>query len=356
MIIQILPTLSYGDGVSNSALSIYKIINELGYRTLIYAENIDKKLKYKYIKKIRNLKKVDKSDIILYHLSIGSQLNNVLKNYMCKKIIIYHNITPFKYFEEYNQLAVELSYSGLCETKLLKDAADYYWADSEFNKEELISYGYKCNINVVPIPIDFNAYKINPNFSIINRYRDDDYINIIFVGRISPNKKQEDIIKTFYYFHNSINKKSRLFLVGSFNGMERYYEKLKRYIKNLKLDEVYFTGHLQFKEMISYYHLADIFLCMSEHEGFCIPLLEAMYFKVPVIAYVSSGVADTMGDAGFHIKDRDCKVAAEAINQILSNSNLKNYIIKKQNARLLDFEYEKTKDEIKKLLIKYINN
>lgn len=115
----------------------------------------------------------------------------------------------------------------------------------------------------------------------MEHYKDDGYTNFIFVGRVAPNKKQEDVIRAFYCYKKYCNPKSRLFIVGSYNGMERYYHRLRRYVGALELDNVVFTGHIPFAQILAYYHLADLFLCMSDHEGFCVPLVEAMYFNLP---------------------------------------------------------------------------
>jgi len=352
-IIQLLPTLSYGDGVGNDALAIDKIIKDMGYETKIYAENIDPKSKKELADKVSNIPLMEKTDIIIYHLSTGTKLNDQLKDYPCKKLIVYHNITPPHFFEKYSQSSFELCQKGREGVKKLHDAADYCWADSEYNKLDLLDNGYKCNIDVVPIVIPFEDYAKKPDSTIINKYNDN-WVNIVFVGRIAPNKKQEDIIKTFYYYKKYINPKSRLFLVGSFHGMEVYYKRLWKYVDELALKDVHITGHIKFQQILSYYKLANIFLCMSEHEGFCIPLLEAMYFQIPIIAYACTGVKETLAHAGLKLDEKDCKVAAEMMHLIIEKKDLKEKIIKQQNLRLNDFKYEKIKEKIETCLKGFI--
>ena len=123
---------------------------------------------------------------------------------------------------------------------------------------------------------------------------DDDYVNILFTGRVVPNKKQEDVIEAFYYYKRFIQPKSRLILVGSFAGIDKYHDQLEAYVNKLGLEDVIFTGQIKFDEILAYYQLADLFLCMSEHEGFCVPIVEAMYFNVPVIARDTSAIAWTL--------------------------------------------------------------
>ena len=170
---------------------------------------------------------------------------------------------------------------GIKAAKRLAKTADYAIAVSEYNKQDLIRLGFTCDIEVLPILIPFEDYEKKPNAGVLRRY-DDDYVNILFTGRIVPNKKQEDVIETFYYYKKYINPKSRLILAGSYVDVGKYHEKLELFARKLGLADVIFTGQIRFDEILAYYRLADVFLCMSEHEGFCVPLVEAMYFDVPM--------------------------------------------------------------------------
>lgn len=343
-IIQLLPTLSYGDGVGNDTLAIDKIIKEMGYMTKIYAENIDPRIEKGLVEKVEHIPKLKKNDIIIYHLSTGTELNDKLAEYPCRRIVVYHNVTPAHFFKPYSMASEELCEKGRLGVVKLKDVADYCLAVSDYNKQELVEAGYRCKIDTLPILIPFEDYKKEPNRAVIKKY-DDDWTNIVFIGRITPNKKQEDLIKTFYYYKKYINPKSRLFMVGSYNGLERYYDRLKKYVEELQLEDVYFTGHTKFDEILAYYKVADVFLCMSEHEGFCIPLVEAMYFQIPIVAYSYTGVKETLSYAGLRFEEKDCKVAAEMIHMLTQKKELRDQIIELQNQRLKDFEYGKVKEK-----------
>lgn len=343
-IVQLLPTLSYGDGIGNDALAIDAILKEMGHATKIYAENIDPRIKKRLAENVDNMPKLGKNDIIIYHLSTGTDLNERLADYEGRKIVIYHNVTPAHFFKEYSISAMQLCERGRAAIDSLKDVADYCLVVSAFNGQELIERGYKCKIDILPILIPFEDYEKTPNKAIVKKYSDD-WINIVFVGRVTPNKKQEDVIRTFYFYKKHINPKSRLFLVGSYNGLERYYDRLKNYVKELQLEDVYFTGHIKFDEILAYYRIADAFLCMSEHEGFCIPLLEAMYFKIPIVAYTCPGVKETLAYAGLKQEEKDFKVAAEMIHMLMQKEEFRKSIVEEQNRRLNDFAYEKTREK-----------
>lgn len=338
-VVQLLTTVSFGDAVSNDAIAIHDILVRNGYHTGLYAENIDVRLPKGLVAEYTDMPTLEKDDVLLYHLSTGTQLNYLVQKIACRKIMIYHNITPPGFFELYSSVSRDLCGKGLEETKMLKDTFDYVLADSEFNKQDLINMGYKCPIDVLPILIEFGDYAQKPNKLTLKKY-DDGVTNIIFVGRVAPNKKHEDVINAFYHYQKFYNPKSRLFLIGSTGGMECYVQRLKDYIQQLGVSNVIFPGHIKFDEILAFYKLADVFLCMSEHEGFCVPLVEAMYFDVPVIAYDSCAIAETMGGSGAVLKQKDPLEVAGLINYVVQNDAIREQMISGQKKRLKDFDNE----------------
>ena len=232
--------------------------------------------------------------------------------------------------------------------------AEYALADSEYNRQKLIRMGYKCPIDVLPILLDFDDYKKVPNKKILQKY-DDKWVNIIFTGRIVPNKKQEDIISSFFYYKKYMNPKSRLFLVGSANGMEVYEKQLKLYVEQLHLEDVHFTGHVGFDDILAYYKIADVFLCMSEHEGFCVPLVEAMLFDIPIIAYDSTAIRGTLNGSGFLLKEKNFQEIAGVINKVVSDCQLNEAILTNQRIRLNDFKQEIILKQFENFLKRFIN-
>lgn len=345
---QLLPSIAYGDGVSNDAIALMKVIRSMGFESNIFAENIHPKLQ-NFVKKISDYKNYKKTDIMLYHFAIGSHVNDYAMNLRnVRKIMKYHNITPGHFIKSHNDEAYKLTTLGREQLERSNICYEMALADSEFNRRELDELGY-INTHILPILINFDDYEQAPDRKIINQYCDEK-INLVFVGRIVPNKKQEDIIKTFYYYKNYVNPNSRLFLVGSYNGMERYYKELLNLINHLKLNDVIFTGHTPFNHILSYYHLADVFVCMSEHEGFCIPLVESMYFRIPIVAYDSCAVPETLGNSGVLLKNKDYILAAETINVIIENSLLRESIVEQQSIRLEHFNNECIINDFKRLL------
>lgn len=352
-IIQALATISFGDAVSNDAINLKNVIAELGFETQIYAENIDGRLPYGTAEYYDNICELGTEDIMIFHESVGTDLNERIKELNCHIIMKYHNITPPHFFWKYNMISSKLSAVGLAQTKKLSDVVEYAIADSEFNKNDLIKMGYTCNIDVLPVVIPFEDYEKKADASTIARYNDE-YVNILFVGRIVPNKKHEDIIRIYNFYKKNINRKSRLIFVGNYEGMENYKMRLDKYVEELDVDDVIFTGHIKFNQILAYYKLADIFICMSEHEGFCVPLVEAMKFKVPIIAYDSCAVSGTLSDGGILVKNKDEKEIACLIDRVLSDKNLRLEMLNNQCRILEELQYEIISEKFESLLMNFI--
>ena len=192
-IYQLLSTIAYGDAVSNDTIAMEKAIKQMGISTRIYAESIVPPLDKKTALPVDELNNVDKDDIIIFHMSTGSKLNFEVAKYECRKIVVYHNITPPEYFKNNDTRFTDICEYGLEGARYLADKVDYCLAVSNFNKTDLINMGYKCPIDVLPIIIPMSDYDKKPDKSVIKEYSDG-YTNILFTGRIAPNKKQENLI------------------------------------------------------------------------------------------------------------------------------------------------------------------
>ena len=353
-VVQLLPTLSFGDAIGNDTIALKGVISEMGYSTDIYAENIDKRLPEGIAKKADKLRDLKKDDVLIYHKSTGTDLTFKIENYKCRKIMVYHNITPPEFFRPYSIEATQLTELGYKGVEYLRDKIDYVLAVSAYNRSELVKMGYTCPMDIRPILIKFEDYKQTPDEATIKKYSDGKK-NLVFVGRIAPNKKQENVIRAFYCYKKR-DPDSRLILVGSSTGMENYYERLVKYANALGIgDDVIFPGHIKFSEILAYYRLADAFVCMSEHEGFCVPLVEAMFFDVPVIAYDTSAISDTLGGSGVLLDNNDPVFAAAVIERVLTDDKFRESIIAGQRRRLEDFSYERIKATFEKELTDFIN-
>lgn len=350
--IQLLPTIAYGDAVGNDCAAIHTILKQDGYETGIWAENIDYRLPKGFAHKAADLPPLGPEDTVIYHLSTGTELNRRLKDLPCRKIIVYHNITPPDFFKLYDPVSFELCRSGLAQARALAPAAEYCIADSEFNKQDLIRMGYSCPIDVLPILIPFSDYEKQPDEETIRKYSDGK-TNILFTGRIAPNKKHEDLIRVFAAYHRD-EPNSRLILAGSFQDGDRYAKRLMRYADELELsDSVVFTGHISFAAILALYRTAHVFWCMSEHEGFCVPLVEAMYFGVPIVAYASCAVPGTLDGSGVLLDQKDPELVAAVTRELVRDKALRDKVVAGQKERLADFSYDKTAAALRRYIARY---
>ncbi len=331
---QFLPVLAKHDAIGETVLEMQKSIIDMGYESEIFVEKPIEPTKT--ITKSFTEYTPQKNDLIIYHHSIGSALAKYLSELDQPKLLFYHNITPSKFFIDYDQSLVSELDQGREQLKLLSNSFKYAMAASGYNKNELTSYGFK---NILDMQYFLNLERFNeikPDQNILNSYSDT--INLIFVGRRSPNKKVEDILKIFAYY-KIFNQNSKLFLLGGSWSVEKYIKKLEKLKHELKINnkDIVSIESLSDKELKSYFQISNVFICMSEHEGFCIPLVESMFFNIPIIAYNAGAVPDTLGGSGILVNHKKFGEIAQMIDILMSNDLLKKQIIEKQNQRLLNF-------------------
>ncbi len=347
-VIQIVGSYFYGDAIGNHVSTVHRELKKRGVDSHIYAITIDERRG----DEAQTLDNYDPKaeDVILYHLSNGTDLNREVAEYPGKLLVNYHNITPPAFFRGYGPHLEALCAKGYEDVVYLKDHAAAAVGDSQYNAQELVRMGYTCPLESIPIFMDFSDYDQAPDPDTVKKYSDGKK-NILFVGRIAPNKKQEDVIRAFYYYTKYFEPNSRLILAGNNDGMEQYDCELKAYVKKLGLNNVVFTGHIRFPELLAYYRTADLFLCQSEHEGFCVPLVEAMYFGVPIVAYDSSAVGETLGEAGILLQEKDPKLTAAVMDRVLTDQSLNAQIRARQKDELQRFCHERVAQDYMKFLL-----
>ena len=182
-------------------------------------------------------------------------------------------------------------------------------ADSAFNAREIEAMGHP-RAGVLPLVLDFKALRSAPDRRVLRQYRDG-LVNVLFVGRCAPNKKIEDLLNAFYYFQRYVQPASRFIHVGSFAGLEQYHALLLARARELQLQHVDLVGTVSQAELNAFYDVSRLFLCLSDHEGFCIPLIEAMTHRLPVLAYAAGAVPETLDGAGVLFREKRFDLIAE---------------------------------------------
>ena len=329
---QLLAALSYGDAIGNEALAIQKHLRAAGYESDIFAESVHPRMAH-LARPLWEYAEVSSPETVcLFHFSIGSAAGRLIFHAPDRLVAIYHNITPAHFFLGFHPHLAGLCYHGRRELAAFAGRTELALGDSEYNRRELEAAGY-ARTGVLPIVLDLDEYEAAPS-PVTRAQYDDGRTNILFVGRMIPNKKIDDLIRTFAAYQKAFDPKSRLILAGDHRGHERYYARLTEMVRALRVDEVVFTGHVEHDELMACYAVSDLFLCLSEHEGFGVPLLEAMVFGLPVIAYDAGAVAETLRGGGILLDEKDPFVVAALIDRVLNDGALRASVLGTQSRAL----------------------
>jgi glycosyltransferase involved in cell wall biosynthesis len=322
------PSLTTADAVSNDVLGMYDVLRRQGNNVRLFSET--RSLGNHQVFDVSGIKRFLKGadDILIYHYSVGwSPVLSLLRDLKCRKAIKYHNVTPAKFF-----MGFSISDQRLCEDgreqlrHLAQSQCDLYLADSTFNKNELLAEGASDSRSFVVPPfhhIDRLA-AIAADEAVLGKYSDGT-ANILTVGRVMPNKGHLTLIEVFAGYYYNCNRNSRLIIVGKGGeGSSPYSKLLHKAVDSVGLkDAVVFSGGVSDEALKSYYLVADAFVMASEHEGFCVPLVEAMSMKLPITAFASTAIPETLGEAGLAWPERDPFLIAESIDLILRDNSVR---------------------------------
>lgn len=345
-----------GDGAANQVYAFQRAFCIWGYESEIYALEGDPGVSemWRSASEYISTGRGDADDILLYHYVIGSPLAALLKTVPGQLIIYYQNITPSEYITPFHPELANSMQSGREELQTLRHVPAM--AASEYNRSELYALGFQ-EVEVVPLVLDFERLHTSAQTpagrALVERYSDG-WSNWVSVGRIAPNKRCEDIIKAFAYYRRFVNPRARLFLVGSTRHFEAYQFNLARMVEELDVGEVHWCGRVPYEEGFgAYYQLASVFVYMSEHEGFCAPLLEAMSFDVPVIAYDAAATPFTMGEAGVLVKVKRYEEIAEMVDILQHDESLRSHFIAGQRKRLAEFTPERMTQRLQRAISRF---
>ncbi len=332
---QLTPGFAYGDAISNQAIIIRERLKELGYRSEIFTEHLDPLMTHEA--RLFNEGKDIKSDAgLIYHHSIGAGLTEFVIGHPGPKSLIYHNVTPPALVRDADpELATKLE-QGLRDLGRLAPHFSVSAGDSLFNSLELEENGF-VSPSVLPICVVPEKWNIQADPNMMMRLQDGKD-NILFVGRLVANKCQYDLIEAFAVYR-SMYGNCRLILVGGYIEEESYYQSLLELVRQHGLEgDVLFTGKVPDSTLHACYRCADLYWSMSEHEGFGVPLIESMWFDVPVLAYKSSAVPETMDEGGLLFTDKsDRQQLVVAAWLMMHDQGLRKTIISGQHRRRQDF-------------------
>jgi glycosyltransferase involved in cell wall biosynthesis len=324
------------DAIGDNARRLRVLLRGLGHESELYALTIDPDMEDEVRPFADPASR--RGDLTILHYALPSPMSAALASLDRGRILHYHNITPPAYFASYDPALFRLAVLARRELATLVGHVDLALGVSEFNRRELESLGFSPT-DVLPIMVDTSRITRPVRRPSIERLLDDELVNFLFVGRIAPNKRIEDHIFLAEHYKRYVDAYYRFIFVGRYDAVPRYYAMIRALISEFKMlqERFIFTGPVPDEELAVYYRHAAVYVSMSEHEGFCAPLLEAMAADVPVLAYAAAAVPETLGGAGVQFTPKDLEQAAELAGALVFDEPFRTGVIEGQRRRLQDF-------------------
>jgi L-malate glycosyltransferase len=333
---QWVPALHSGDAIGDSARLMRDAFRRWGHTADVYALDLDRDLVGDG-RAFGDWTPGSRDDVVLLHYALPSPLTAALKQHTGRRVLLHHNVTPPEFFAGWDPELARICRLGREELGTLHDHVDLGLADSEFNRRELEQAGF-ARTGVLPIYLDFARYREAPN-PVLQRLWQDGRTNLLFVGRVAPNKCHDDLIRVASYWKRFVGPALRLLLPGKLPSRGRWFDALQAffYEHGFAPDEIVFLGHVEHDELLACYRAAHVFVSMSAHEGFGLPLVESMLMDVPILAYAAGAVSDTLGGAGVQFFEKRPELVAELAHELVVDAALRARVIAGQRQRLQAF-------------------
>lgn len=343
---QMLPDFAAGDAIGNEVLAIQKALRSSGVRSEIFACHYQPRLR-ELVRPVEEYgPQAGADDVLIFHFSIGHPLADALPGLPGRKVLRYHNITPAHFLDGVYPDGAERARLGRRQLPGLAAAVELGVGVSAFNCAELTEAGCAA-VEEVPILLDLTVLKTAPDPRLLARFGDE-RPTVLHVGRLVPNKRIEDVIKTHHWLTRALPL-ARLLVVGG-GETNPYAQGVRRLTRELGVPGVYFTGHVSNAALSAYYRSADLYLCLSAHEGFCVPLVEAMHFGLPIVARAAAGVPGTLGSGGILLADPDPFATAELLARVLGDVSLRTALGQRSRERLEAFRPDIVQERLRQVL------
>lgn len=334
------PTLVPADAISNHVVALHELARRTGHESRVYAIESSRDVDGGVLPYRRLYRSVQPDDTLILHFSMGNEVFDQLVKLPARTVLVYHNVTPAEFFSGINPHAALHAQLGRKQLATLAANVELGVGVSDYNRRELEAAGF-ARTAVVPLLIDWKAYDVTPDPAVLAQWAAA-HTKLLFVGRISPHKRQDDLIRLLAYHRACVDPEAQLILVGSYRDQPQYHGRLRALADELGVSQaVTFAGSVSLAALVAYYRTATAFVSLSEHEGFGVPLLEAMRFDLPVIAYDAGAVAETLGGAGIRAKSRELPEISELVGLVAERPELRASLAAAGRTRLLDFSTER---------------
>jgi len=346
---QWVPAAHRGDAIGDSARHVRDLLRAMGHTSDLYALTMDESLEGDV--RAFGDPETAHGDLTIFHYALPSPMTAAFARLDRGRILQYHNVTPAAFFAPYDPALFRLASLGRAELATLVGQVELALGDSEYNRRELEALGFQPT-GVFPIAVDTSRVTQAAARPALDALLDDGLVNFLFVGRIAPNKKIEDHIRLAEVYKRYVDAYYRFIFVGRYDVVPKYYSMIRALMSEYRLlnDRFVFTGPVSDAELAVYYRHAAVYISLSEHEGFCVPLVEAMAADVPVLAYAAAAVPDTLGGAGVQFAPKDLEVAAELLGALAFDDDLRTAVIAGQRRRLADFGDARIRSELTTVL------
>jgi glycosyltransferase involved in cell wall biosynthesis len=335
---QIVTSAASSDAITNAALEFRELLRLVG-PSEIYAHHVSPELQHE-VKLLRDFSRRDARGVLLYHASIGDPVVSAfLHSRREPLVLVYHNITPARYFEPWDPVLAELLVLGRQELHALRDRVHVTIADSEYNAAELREIGYR-DIRVVPPVINpRRLLDIEPDAGMLN-YLDHELgvPFLLFVGQLAPHKRPDLLVDAMHIARSYLGFSPALMLTGPHRS-SRYASAIISHVRELNLSSVHVVGNVPDAGLAAMFRRAQLMVTASEHEGFCVPLVEAMAFGLPVVATARAAIPEVVGDGGLLLPPTaDSSLIAEAIVRVFDDDGLRADLSDRGRRRVMHFD------------------
>lgn len=333
---QWIPAAHRGDAIGDSARRVRHLLRGMGHESDIFSLTVDDDLRHD-IRPFSDPASRN-GDVTIFHFALPSPMSAAFAALPHGRVLQYHNVTPARFFAPYAPSLFRLASIARDELTGLAPVTDLALGDSAYNRHELDEIGF-ARTGVMPIAVDTDRLTRAPRQPVLEEILDDGLVNFLFVGRIAPNKKIEDHIRLAEQYKRYIDAYYRFIFVGRYDVVPRYYAAIRALLDEYKMleDRFIFTGPVPDAELAAYYRASSVYVSLSEHEGFCVPLVEAMAMDVPVLAYSATAVPDTLGGAGVQFAPKDLEYAAELLGMLTFEDSPREEVLAGQRRRLQEF-------------------
>ncbi len=333
---QWVPAAHTGDAIGDSARRVRDLFRRMGQESELYALTIDDDLR----DDVHPFSDpgARAGDVTIFHFALPSPMTAAFATLPRGRVLQYHNVTPARFFAPYNPALFRLASLGRSELASLAGRVDLALGDSEYNRRELDDLGFEPT-DVMPIAVDTSRLARAPAQPVLEEILGDGLVNFLFVGRIAPNKCIEDHVRLAEHYKRYVDAYYRFVFVGRYDVVPRYYATIRSLMAAYKMppERFLFTGPVPEAELATYYRWSSVYVSLSEHEGFCVPLVEAMAMEVPVLAYAATAVPDTLGGAGVQFAPKDLEHAAELMGLLAFDADTRAQVLAGQRRRLEEF-------------------